>query len=105
MYARSAIYVDSVLQARSELATLKHPILGQVGELILGQLPLPDAEACTVFQSMGKCYFILLKLIIYKYIYIYISKFAIQGMAVEDAAVAQAVYDLYIEEQIANLGI
>lgn len=54
VYARSAIYVDSIVSARSELATLNHPILGQVGEVILGQLPVPSAEASTVFQSMGK---------------------------------------------------
>lgn len=53
VYAGSDIYVDSIVSARIELANLGHPIVGQVGEIILGQLPIPKSDAITVFQSMG----------------------------------------------------
>lgn len=56
VYAQSTIYVDSMVAARSELATLGHPIAGQVGEIILEKLELPGADANTVFQSMGVSY-------------------------------------------------
>lgn len=54
LYAEAHIFVDSIVSARVELATLQHPIQGQVGEVVAGIRTQPQAAALTVFQSMGE---------------------------------------------------
>lgn len=54
VYAGAAIFVDSMVQARTELATLRHPIQGQVGDVMAGVVTMPAAGMVTVFQSMGE---------------------------------------------------
>ncbi|XP_037043791.1 ketimine reductase mu-crystallin [Bradysia coprophila] len=68
VYGMSKIYVDSWAGAQSELKTLNYPIEGEVGEVINSVKQTPT-QKWTIFQSLG--------------------------MAVEDAAVAQLIVELY----------
>ncbi len=68
VYEKSKIYVDSWTGAASELKTLNYQIEGEVGEVINGVKQTPS-QPLTIFHSMG--------------------------MAVEDAATAQLVEELY----------
>lgn len=68
VYEKSKIYVDSWAGAGAELKTLNFPIVGEVGEVINGVIGTPT-QTLTIFQSLG--------------------------MAVEDAAVAQLIMELY----------
>lgn len=54
LYERAHIYCDSIESARVELHDMPHPIVGQVGDVIAGQLARPAADALTVFQSLGE---------------------------------------------------
>lgn len=51
--AATKIYVDSNTSARTELATLNAPIVGEVGDII-NQHWSPPANGITIFHSMGK---------------------------------------------------
>lgn len=50
--SRTRIYVDSNANAESELKDLDAPIVGQVGDIINGQIPTPS-NSITTFHSMG----------------------------------------------------
>lgn len=62
VYSNGQIYVDTMVSANVELSTLQHPIVGEVGEVMLNVKKAPASDSLTIFQSMGKCY----KLIITK---------------------------------------
>lgn len=75
VYEKSKIYVDSWAGAESELKNLNYPIEGEVGEVINGILRTPT-QPLTIFHSMG--------------------------MAVEDAATAQLIMELYKRDNMAE---
>lgn len=68
VYEKSKIYVDSWSGSEAELKTLNFPIVGEVGEVVNGVTQTPT-HPLTIFHSLG--------------------------MAVEDAAVAQLIMELY----------
>lgn len=68
LYLACNVYVDNWASARTELQTLKANIVGQVGDVINKKIQRVD-NGITVFQSMG--------------------------MAVEDAAVGQMIFEMY----------
>lgn len=71
LYKKVKVYIDSWANAEVELKGLDADIVGQVGDVITNKKPTPSSGR-TVFQSMG--------------------------MAVEDAVVAEVIYQKYIQE-------
>lgn len=65
--------MDNWTSAKTELQTLKANIVGQVGDIINGKISRVN-NGLTVFQSMG--------------------------MAVEDAAVGQMIFEMYKKNAI-----
>lgn len=65
--------MDNWASAKTELKTLKANIVGQVGDIINGKIARVN-NGITVFQSMG--------------------------MAVEDAAVGQMIFEMYKKNSI-----
>lgn len=65
--------MDNWASAKTELKTLKANIIGQVGDIINGKIARVN-NGITVFQSMG--------------------------MAVEDAAVGQMIFEMYKKNSI-----
>lgn len=65
--------MDNWASAKTELKTLKANIVGQVGDIINGKIARVN-NGITVFQSMG--------------------------MAVEDAAVGQMIFEMYKNNSI-----
>lgn len=51
---RTRIYVDNWASARTELATLQAPIVGEVGDLI-NSVANDSNTGITIFHSMGEC--------------------------------------------------
>lgn len=68
LYLNCSVYVDNWASAKTELKTLKANIVGQVGDIINGKISRIN-NGITVFQSMG--------------------------MAVEDAAVGQMIFEMF----------
>ncbi|KAL9884385.1 ketimine reductase mu-crystallin [Glossina fuscipes fuscipes] len=66
IYDNAVIYVDSLINARTELKDLKANIIGEIGQVIR-EGKRTEKKCLTIYQSLG--------------------------MAAEDATVAQAVYD------------
>lgn len=87
---RTQIYIDNFGSARTEMAPLFDSIVAEVGDLINGTRDLP-ADGITIFHSMGKIFTLRAR---------QKSRAArcllISGMAVEDAAVAEAVLEKYL---------
>lgn len=50
---KTKIYVDSNANAETELKGLYAPIIGQVGDIINGQMAIP-CNGISIFHSMGK---------------------------------------------------
>lgn len=50
--AQTKIYVDAMSNAKSELATLNAPIVGEVGDIINGAKQ-PPQSGIIIFHSMG----------------------------------------------------
>lgn len=73
LYLACKVYVDNWASAKTELSTLKANIVGQVGDIINGKIERVN-NGITVFQSMG--------------------------MAVEDAAVGQMIYEMFKKNAI-----
>ncbi|GLV34992.1 uncharacterized protein CBL_09472 [Carabus blaptoides fortunei] len=77
LYHNSVIYVDHMAGAKVELAGLEKmgvQLVGEIGELISNDKPLPQNDKITIFHSLG--------------------------MAAEDAAVGQIIYDRFMKELI-----
>lgn len=73
-YEHADVYVDNWVSVNIELAKLKEreiDMKAEIGEVLLGKAPHPNAEQLTVFQSLG--------------------------MAVQDCAMARMIYDLHVE--------
>lgn len=51
--AQTKIYVDAMSNAKSELATLNAPIVGEVGDIINGAKQ-PPQSGIIIFHSMGR---------------------------------------------------
>lgn len=73
LYLDCKVYVDNWASAKTELSTLKANIVGQVGDIINGKIERVN-NGITVFQSMG--------------------------MAVEDAAVGQMIFEMFKKNAI-----
>lgn len=98
--------MDSNAGARSELKTLNAPIVGEVGDIINGHSTSPPG-GITIFHSMGMAFFIgkiiSIKNGIESEFFIrslfltgfYFSLLIKTGMAVEDVAVGQAVFEKF----------
>ncbi|XP_058127368.1 ketimine reductase mu-crystallin [Anopheles ziemanni] len=77
IYYNCRVYIDHWEGARKELATLRSNVVGEVGEIILGDaeklLPTQPGGGITVFQSLG--------------------------MATEDVTVGRLVYEKFVQTQ------
>lgn len=57
LYHNSVVYVDHMAAAKVELAGLEKmgvQLVGEIGELITNDKPLPDNNKITIFQALGK---------------------------------------------------
>lgn len=62
VYSIGQIYVDTMVSAKVELKTLRHPIIGELGEVMLNFKKAPASDSLTIFQSMGECIIIAISL-------------------------------------------
>lgn len=74
---------------------LKVPLIAEVGDVIIKNVSAPNPDKITIFHSLGKigviseCLFVTLLSL-----YMKLST----GMAAEDAAVGQLIYDKHMEQ-------
>lgn len=91
IYDQGVVYVDSMVSARIELKDLKARIVGEVGEVIRSG-KRTENERITIYQSMGEVFNNLEIPNFIKFAFLF------EGIAAEDATVAQAIYDAKFKE-------